>query len=245
MNIAIIDDLREDIMLTEKYIRNYFTNYHSSIKPDIDLYSSGEEFLNSFKPNKYEIIFIDIYMNGITGIQTAKEIFKEDKSACIIFLTTSDEHYAESFSVQAVYYILKPVSKNETVFKEALDFCMTRLALDDKALEIKNGNFSANILFKNILYIESEIGETFLHINNHGPISVPGKFTEYANKLKNDERFIEIYRNLYINLDYVKKFKDDTVILKNDEVLPVARRRKTAALNSFTDYCIWKGASSK
>lgn len=76
MNIAIIDDLREDIMLTEKYIRNYFTNYHSSIKPDIDLYSSGEEFLDSFKPNKYEIVFIDIYMNGITGIQTAKEIFK-------------------------------------------------------------------------------------------------------------------------------------------------------------------------
>ena len=101
MNVAIIDDLREDIMLTEKYIRNYFTNYHSSIKPDIDLYSSGEEFLDSFKPHEYQIIFIDIYMNGITGIQTAKEIFKEDKSACIIFLTTSDEHYAESFSVHS------------------------------------------------------------------------------------------------------------------------------------------------
>ena len=66
-------------MLTEKYIRNYFTNYHSSIKPDIDLYSSGEEFLDSFKPHEYQIIFINIYMNGITGIQTAKEIFKEEQ----------------------------------------------------------------------------------------------------------------------------------------------------------------------
>lgn len=245
MNIAIIDDLSQDSMLTKEYTEKYFSGKHSSIAPDIKLFSSGEEFLEDFKPHEYQIIFIDIYMNGITGIQTAKEIFKEDKSACIIFLTTSNEHYAESFSVQAVYYILKPVSENEAAFNEALDFCMSRLALDDKALEIKNGNFSANILFKNIMYLESEVGETFIHINNNGPLSVPGKFAEYADKLKNDERFIEIYRNIYINLDYVKKFKDDTVILKNGDVLPVARRRKTAALNSFTDYCIWKGASQK
>ena len=245
MNIAIIDDSAKDIKLTENYITEYFINNPLSIKPNIDIFSSGEEFLNNFKSNKYEIVFIDIYMDGMTGIETAKEIFKADRSVCIVFLTTSDEYYAESFSVQAVYYILKPIAERKDIFNQALDFCMSRLSLDDKALEIKNKNFSSNILFKHIMYIESELGETLIHINNNTPLPAPGKFTEYIDAIKDDNRFIEIYRNLYINLDYVKKFKDDTVILKNGEVLPVARRRKTSALNSFTDYCIMKGASAK
>lgn len=97
-------------------------------------FSSGEEFLGAFTAGKYDLIFLDIYMDGITGMETAKRIRRADHGCRIIFITTSPEFAVESYDVSASFYLLKPIEKNG-VFA-ALDRCGLQDAERTRAVEV-------------------------------------------------------------------------------------------------------------
>ena len=107
MRISIVDDRLEDRNALQRELDSALREKGYSVET-IDLYSSGEEFLSGFKKGKYDLIFFDIYMEGINGIEAAAEVRKEDKSVRLIFVTTSNDFAAESYSLRADYYLLKP-----------------------------------------------------------------------------------------------------------------------------------------
>ena len=84
-------------------------------------FQRGRVFGARFTAGKYDLIFLDIYMDGITGMETAKRIRRADHGCRIIFITTSPEFAVESYDVSASFYLLKPIEKNG-VFA-ALDRC--------------------------------------------------------------------------------------------------------------------------
>ncbi len=83
----------------------------------LDRFSSGEDFLGAFTPGKYDLIFLDIYMDGITGMETAKRIRQTDHDCRIIFITISPEFAVESYNVNASFYLLKPIGKDGGFFR--------------------------------------------------------------------------------------------------------------------------------
>ncbi len=74
----------------------------------IDLFPGGEDLLGTYRPFQYTVIFLDIYMDGISGIETAEKIREADEDANLVFLTASEEHRPEAFSVFATAYLIKP-----------------------------------------------------------------------------------------------------------------------------------------
>ena len=82
---------------------------------EITEFFSGEDFINLIEKNEnkkyFDIVFLDIYMNGITGIETAKKLRETDNQSKIIFITTSNEFASESYEVKAYDYLIKPFSK--------------------------------------------------------------------------------------------------------------------------------------
>ena len=90
MNIAIIDDLKTDSDRLVELINTYMEQHRLQCRT-MDLFSSGEAFLDTFTAGKYHLIFLDIYMDGITGMETAKRIRQTDHDCRIIFITTSPE----------------------------------------------------------------------------------------------------------------------------------------------------------
>ena len=88
MNIAIIDDLKTDSDRLVELINTYMEQHRLQCRT-MDLFSSGEAFLVTFTAGKYHLIFLDIYMDGITGMETAKRIRQTDHDCRIIFITTS------------------------------------------------------------------------------------------------------------------------------------------------------------
>ena len=111
MNIAIVDDRKTDSDRLVGFIDTY-AEQHRLQWGAMDRFSSGEEFLGAFTAGKYDLIFLDIYMDGITGMETAKRIRRADHGCRIIFITTSPEFAVESYDVSASFYLLKPIEKN-------------------------------------------------------------------------------------------------------------------------------------
>ena len=103
MNIAIVDDSASDRRHLEQILQKYAAI--NQLDMNIEHFSGGEAFLNHYQPYQYTIIFLDIFMNGITGIKTAEIIRKTDEESVLVFLTTSEDHRPEAFR-----YLLPPIS---------------------------------------------------------------------------------------------------------------------------------------
>ena len=101
MRIAICDD--------EKIIRELIGNKVKEQYPDSEIvfYQSGEELLLSDK--HVDILFLDIQMSGIDGMETARELRKKDKNVILIFVTAVEEYVFHAFDVKAFHYIVKPI----------------------------------------------------------------------------------------------------------------------------------------
>ena len=114
MRVAVVDDLRMDVenlrgMLDRRLPSGTF----------IDLYASGEAFLAS--QSRYDLIFLDIVMEGMDGIETARQFRARDMDCLIVFLTSSREYVWEAFPMHAFDYLVKPVEQErlDRVLEEA------------------------------------------------------------------------------------------------------------------------------
>ena len=151
MNIAIVDDLKTDSDRLVGFIDTYMKQ-HNLQYGTLDRFSSGEDFLGAFTPGKYDLIFLDIYMDGITGMETAKRIRQTDHDCRIIFITTSPEFAVESYNVNASFYLLKPIGK-DGVFS-ALDRCGLQAAEQSRSVEVATACGRTQLLVHEVSYTE-------------------------------------------------------------------------------------------
>lgn len=110
MNIAVVDDLAVGRETLVNYLNEYFSERNMNVT--ISDFSDAESFVTQFENNKYNIIFFDIYMPGMSGIEAARTVRKTDSSVEIIFLSTSNNFACESYSVNAFCYLVKPITKD-------------------------------------------------------------------------------------------------------------------------------------
>ena len=110
MRIAICDDDRDEIAKIQHVIAEIQGNYQ------VDTYLAGKTMLEAAgQGEKYDIAFCDIYMKNENGMNTAKEMQTVSPDTAIVFITSSTEHAVEAFSMQALHYLVKPVSREDVV----------------------------------------------------------------------------------------------------------------------------------
>lgn len=239
VKIAIVDDLSEERAEIIKVVSHYFLNrFHIySLTPSFDEFDSGESFLSQFEPQSYDLVFLDIYMNELIGIETAQKLFYLDKKCRVVFFTSSTNHLLEGYGVHALSYILKPIREHQNSLYQALDYYMDLLEIDNKEVLIKTQNGEQYVLYKNIVYIESSVRNLCFHFPSE-ILKVQGTYAEYAKQLLQDERFLESYRNLTVNMDYIARPMEKDFLLKTGEHIPISRRRKSDVLEKYTQYFI-------
>jgi len=114
MRAAIIDDREDDRAVLFRELDSVLREKGYTVE-NIDTFTGGEEFLESYEKGKYDLIFFDIYMEGMNGIQAASEVRKSDRDVRLVFVTTSNDFAAESYSLRADYYLLKPFVHDDIV----------------------------------------------------------------------------------------------------------------------------------
>ena len=110
MRIALVDDSEIERGILLSLITDY--GYEKQILFESDCFESGDAFLSSFSYDKYDIVFMDIFMNGMSGVETARKMRQIDSHVILIFLTASADYMSDAFCVHAFHYILKPYQKD-------------------------------------------------------------------------------------------------------------------------------------
>ncbi|PHV72213.1 hypothetical protein CS063_01690 [Sporanaerobium hydrogeniformans] len=237
MEIAIVDDLKEERILIKNLADKYFKERKEryDVTPHFEEFKNGEDFLKSYAPGKYQLVFLDIYMDKLTGIDVAKRIASLDKACSIIFFTSSNDHLLEGYDVHAVGYILKPVENHIASFYTALDYVCSKIELDQKGLIVLTNYGDLFLYYRNILYVECMDKALYIHLIDR-TLKVIGKYKDYQHVLLSDDRFLECYRNIIVNMHYIDASTDCDFILKSGEKIPISRRKKASVMGKYMLY---------
>lgn len=231
MNIAVIDDCKDDLYILRNYIAEYFSNNDINI----DIYINGEEFIKAFKSKKYDIAFLDIYMTGLTGIEISKIIFETDKNCKIVFITTSNSFASESYDVEAAGYIVKPVDKVR--IKNLLDKFLADLEKDNKYINFISAKNAYHIAYKDIVYVDNIMRKIRIHLYKN-LIEINDSFYKNVDVLLEDKRFIESCRCVIVNMDHIIKIQGDDFIMDNNETVPIRKRNRKEIHKKYMRYKI-------
>ena len=238
LKIAIVDDSARDLFFAEKYIVEYISKNHSNIAKScsIDVYSSGEDFIKKFQPDKYALIILDIFMNKINGIKTAQVVRMRDRNCKIIFLTSSDEFILDGYSVFASGYFIKPIEDNQQKFTETFEYILPELLEKMQKLNVVIKNENVSIPYKNIYFIDINFNHR-LRINlQNGEIITNLSYADCQSQILNDKRFLECHHRVIVNMDYVKSMENEDFILENGVKVPISQRKRRESKLEYMKY---------
>lgn len=235
IRICILDDE----LTSAKQLHNTLTEYLSThkISFEIDQYECGNDLLKALFTDKesYQIYFLDILMPGITGIQSAKEIRKLDKSAHIIFLTSSSEYAIEGYEVRAYDYLQKPLD-SERLFQTLSELLGTVEKPSAKWLQLKSGGILKNIPYNNICYIEAQRNKLLVVQNNGEKLESYGTFSSILELLKEEAEFTQTHRSYIINMRYIREFTSASIKLQSGYQIPVSRNYSGSVKQDYFEF---------
>lgn len=239
MRIAIIDDIESE--RKELYNRLSVILCRCSLNAEIFEYASGEAFLCAAEKQRFDIVFLDIYMTGANGIEVAKKLRNFDNECIVIFTTSSTDHALDGFRVRALHYLVKPYSNEEleNLFKEII----LRLPAPDKYLDVNIVGGSVRLRFSEIIYASHFKHQIHIHISSGNTTVIRQTFRDFVSSLEGDERFFLCNRGVIINLEYAEDFDGSAFKLKNGDTISVSRDIAKSARLAFGDYLFKRRAN--
>lgn len=231
MTIALIDDCPKDLALLSEYVCRCCNEHkiHASIKQ----FSNEKDFLGTLSAERYELVFLDIFMQDSDGTLTAKKLKKLNPRCQIIFSTTSREHAVKAFRLHALDYLLKPYTYAQ--LEDAMGRFEQAAGKFAHYIELKEGRFMTRILITDILYVDYHNH----YIQVHTPQRIVRSympFGEFSPMLSPYGQFLWCYRNCMVNMDYVDTWESHDFILKNGERVPISKSQKKEIIQTYANY---------
>ncbi|MBO4280539.1 MAG: response regulator transcription factor [Lachnospiraceae bacterium] len=220
MRIAITDDLREDRSRLETMLRENLTAM--GYQPEcLDCYESGEKLLEAFEPNRYDFICLDIYMDGITGIETANVIRQKDKNVRLVFVSSSNDFAMESYRVKADYYLLKPYTADD--IRRMIQEIGPEQIEGGRVLTLPDGS---TCMLSDIVFTEYSNHKVTIHFRDGHVHSVWTSQAEMEQLLCSRECFATSTKGIIVNLEQIAVIDETDVRMLNGILVPVSRARR-------------------
>lgn len=230
MKAAIIDDLalcRDEI---RNCLNRYLDEHYTGETPVIEGFGSGEEFLLHFIPGAYDIIFIDQYMEGLSGLGTAERIREKDRLVALIFVTTSLEHAIDSFDVRACGYLVKPYSYEK--FEKTMN--LAQLGKIRNARFIRLGQ--DKVLLREILWCDRDNHYIQIHTVKRGVMRFRLSFGELSGLLDPYPQFLACYKGCIVNMERTERIDGLDFVMDTGERVPFSKRDKKKMEKLFDEY---------
>lgn len=238
LKIALCDDTPEELECLVKYIEVYKAASNSEII--YECFSSGTELLANISSGSfYNLIFLDVVMPAINGIDVAKEIYEKNKVTQFVFLTISPEFAVDSYSVSALDYILKPI--NEKNFKRAMNKFTDRYKQKEEAIIIHEKSSIIRIMLYTLCYVEVLDHYLLYHLSNSNIIRCRQSLAEIEDILKRNSSFVKTHRSYIVNMDYIQKIEPSYIIMANGDRVSVSRANSKLVSDLFLKYKFEKG----
>lgn len=214
--LAICDDERADVVYLQSFLEKWAENTRTALK--IECYPSAEAFLFQYEEDRaFDLLLLDIEMGEMSGVELARKIRQENRAVQIIFITGYMEYIAEGYDVEALHYLLKPVTAEKLY--AVLDRAAERLKAKEKALCLVLLGTVVRIPFHEIRYLE--VQRNYVTVFGEEAYTVKKTLSELEEEL--DESFCRTGRSYIVNLRFVKKITRTQVILRDGKELPLSR----------------------
>lgn len=231
MNIAIVEDLAKDREWLADRLKQYMT--HRNLSYELYTYEQAEDFVSALNTITFQIVFMDIYLTDMTGMEAAAFLRQRDKACKLIFLTVSDEYLLQGYQVNACHYLLKPATDQD--FLEAMERCMLKPAYKVPFLDVMLENQPFQINTETLLYLQVHSRNVLIQTTNQS-LLVSGPFRSLSDTLLTDSRFLLILRGFLINMDYVVAINDAYITMQNGDRLPYNVRNRKAIQQAYRKY---------
>lgn len=227
IHIAIVEDEKEFVTMFQDYLQRYMRETHTAIQ--METFYDGMSFLDEYS-RKYQIVFMDIAMPHMNGMTTAKRLRQMDPDVCLIFITGLTQYAIRGYEVEALDFIVKPVTYD--LFKIRLEKAISRIRIADY-YTIKTANGLRKINLSDLIYIESNKHYLYFHMTTE-TVRMRGTMHDVSADFE-QKSFAFISGSLLVNLSYVEGMQGNLLTV-GGETITVARVYKTKFRERLTEY---------
>ena len=228
-NIAIVEDEDNAARRLEEYVQRYTAQFGQEFR--ITRFRDGEEFLRDYKP-AYAVVFLDIQMPKKDGMEAAVELRRQDKNVSIIFITNLVQYALRGYEVDAVSFLVKPVSYYDfsLKFKKALDIYIMN---EDRSFTVSSAGGLCRISTDKLMYVEIMNHRLFYHLIDD-VIERTGALSGVEQELS-AFGFLRCNKCYLVNPKFIVKVKGCTVQV-GDNVLQISRPRRAAFMAELANW---------
>lgn len=187
---------------------------------------------------RFDLYLLDILMPGRNGMELAADIRKHDESAMLVFLTSSPEFAVDSYEVEAMGYLLKPVvpEKLSAILQKARQRLGNRKR--DELL-LSCGGTLRSVPLGTVMCVESFHNKLLYHLSGGETLETYGTIAEALERLSTDPRFIQPHRSYLVNMEYIREFGSKDIVLAGDlPAVPVSRASAPTLKAQYIEYMV-------
>lgn len=236
LKIAICDDRKEDRERMNQYVQQFCRE--RMLQAEIKAFDHPDDLICACEKYRPHIYILDIVMPMVNGIQAARELRWNQPDAQIIFATSEGSFALESFDVNPVNYILKPV-KREKLF-DTLHLAIKRIHLEEEnAVTIKVEGGYHTLYLGDIMYLDYRNHVVSYHLISGETIATSTLrigFAEYLMQNHAEDDIVLCHESVAVNIKSIDKLTKTDVMVRNQEILPVAKSRYAQVAEKYMNY---------
>ena len=229
LKIAVCDDEPDQAELISSIVRKW--GAASGHDCEVKVFPSSEAFLFDYEVEKtYDILLLDVEMRGMSGVDLAKRLRWENSRSEIVFITSHFEFFGEGYEVDALHYLVKPVSE-EKLFP-VLSKAAGRLAEEPPSLLVVTDSETVKLPAADIVYVESLLHYIILHTQK-GDYKTKESISAFAERAGGD--FYRVHRSYLVSLKHLVRISRNMVCMDNGAELPLARGKYDEINRAFIE----------
>ena len=229
MRICIIDDDNLMCQDIEERIRKRYGNNFC----EIIIFNDENSFLSFAEDNSIDVMFIDVKLKEQNGIETAKKIKTFSPQVITVYVSAYPQYVFKSFETEPLNYLLKPIDNCE--FNATLDRVVEKYNSYHQAIAVKNRYDITGIEIIDICYIEGYSRKITYHLISGEKVSVRGNLNKAFSQVEKFD-FVRCHQGFIVNMNYIKSFDEDEIVLVNGYRLPVSVRKKIDTKQAYYAY---------
>ncbi|MCF0146792.1 MAG: response regulator transcription factor [Clostridium sp.] len=233
MKIAICEDQDVQINLLNNHIHNWAKEKDTKIS--IDTFNSAEEFLFEWSDyNKYDIIFLDVNLSKMSGVELSNIIREKNTKIDIVFVTGLFKYALHGYRVRALQYLIKPIKITDLYY--CLDTTLDRINNDEEvsSFVLETSKKVIKLDYNEIYYFVMFSPYIDIHTNSE-KITVRKNISEIEMILPN-EYFVRCHRSYIVNIKHIKSIVKNNIMLENGVNIPISRGKYKEVNETFINY---------
>ena len=206
LSIAICEDSPDDRKRMEAALAS------SNVSCSCEWFENGESFLEGFSRGAYDLVFLDVYMGALSGVEVARRIREIDPDVTLAFVTTSEDFAMDGYRSKVAHYLLKPYADSDV--REVVESAAgLKGSLREASLNLGGGN--KPVPYSRIVFVEQKNHTSMVHLANGDEARRTGRLDDIESALPCPP-FYRCHKSFLVNLDHVKRVDRDLNVFEMD-----------------------------